>query len=364
MSPTTRMHLAASAVWMVGAFESRAQSYHLRGIGHLDNVQSYSEITALSGNGEYAVGTSSSSDGFAAFRWSRDTGIQRVPLPPGWGRESIALDVSADGGVVVGQAANARSHSEAFVWEEGTGPRGLGLAPNEFSEAKAVSADGTVVVGLSGNVSPDVVIWDADGVRNIGRHVDFVATLPKAVSNDTLIVGYGFLENADTHEFFWVQERGFESWFSDDFLGSRANDVSADGAVVVGAIKLSEGWRAYRRSGKSFTLLDPLLDAVALAVSHNGQFAVGSLTDGARSHAFIWSKTHGVQPIEKLLLANGVDLGGWKLLYATGVSDAGHVIGGFGVNPSNAVEGWVLEVVAPRAATEAALNRSETRVRP
>ncbi len=62
---------------------SAAQEYNFHGIGHLDNAGDYSEITAVSGDGEVVVGTSTSRTGYAAFVWTRDTGIQRLALPGG-----------------------------------------------------------------------------------------------------------------------------------------------------------------------------------------------------------------------------------------------------------------------------------------
>ena len=66
---------------------------------------------------------------------------------------SYASDVSADGSVVVGSSGNANGYDEAFRCTQGTGMVGLGVldSNNQYrsSSANGVSADGSVVVGSS-----------------------------------------------------------------------------------------------------------------------------------------------------------------------------------------------------------------------
>jgi hypothetical protein len=48
----------------------------------------------------------------------------------------------------------------------------------------------------------------------------------------------------------------------------------------------------------------------------------------------------GVQSIKSLLAASGVNMTGWSLSSATGVSADGSVIVGFGTDPSSNTEAW------------------------
>jgi probable HAF family extracellular repeat protein len=77
-------------------------------------------------------------------------GADFIPLGdlPGGAFSSQARGVSADGSVVVGNSISA-SGLEAFRWTAAGGMIGLGDLPGSFgSGASSVSADGAVVVAL------------------------------------------------------------------------------------------------------------------------------------------------------------------------------------------------------------------------
>jgi uncharacterized membrane protein len=79
---------------------------------------------------------------------------------------SDARAISEDGSVIVGNAGN-----QAFRWTSSGGMVGLGFLPGgTHSEADAVSANGTVIVGVANdaNNKPAVFIWDSvHGMRNL-----------------------------------------------------------------------------------------------------------------------------------------------------------------------------------------------------
>jgi uncharacterized membrane protein len=114
---------------------------------------------------------------FDAFRWTASEGVVELgPLP---GKDptlsSIAYDISADARVIVGKAEVERCSGEcttethAFVWTPATGTRRLArelerrrvdLADWQLISAVDVSADGTVIVGEG--VNPD---GESEGFR-------------------------------------------------------------------------------------------------------------------------------------------------------------------------------------------------------
>ena len=83
---------------------------------------------------------------------------------------SYAIDVSADGNVVVGESrVNISDNSwtyHAFIWTPQDGMLDLGTLGGNYSYARAVSADGNVVIGqsdLADNSSSRAFRWTADG---------------------------------------------------------------------------------------------------------------------------------------------------------------------------------------------------------
>ena len=119
---------------------------------------------------------------------------------------SNALGVSADGSTVVGSSGD-----EAFLWTSGGGMVGLGdLSGGGFrSVARGVSGDGSIVVGSGHSATSDheAFIWDAtNGMREVdtvltGLGLDLTGwTLltAAAISDDgTVITGGGLNPSGD-----------------------------------------------------------------------------------------------------------------------------------------------------------------------
>ena len=56
----------------------------------------------------------------------------------------------------------------------------------------------------------------------------------------------------------------------------------------------------------------------------------------------IWTAGEGPRLVKDLLVEDyGLDLSGWELHYAAGISDDGRTIVGAGVNPEGQAEGWI-----------------------
>jgi probable HAF family extracellular repeat protein len=103
-----------------------------------------------------------------AYRWTATSGFVELGALSGDTR-SIARAVSADGSVVVGWSEPSE---KAFRWTQETGMVGLGALPGcRKSLALGVSGDGSVIVGQSDDRSgPEACIWDAShGMRSVAQ---------------------------------------------------------------------------------------------------------------------------------------------------------------------------------------------------
>ena len=125
-------------------------------------------------------------------------GLGYLPLPGGYFTSS-ATDVSADGSVVVGVSSSmvsGSSHYKAFRWTKENGMVGLGeLTGGEyFSNATGVSADGSVIVGFRRSTSgKEAFRWTQEtGMVGLGDLPGgFFSSLAFNVSGDgSIVVGY------------------------------------------------------------------------------------------------------------------------------------------------------------------------------
>jgi hypothetical protein len=113
----------------------------------------------------------------------------------------------------------------------------------------------------------------------------------------------------------------------------KAIDVSADGSVILGENQSGE---TVRWENSASTIIGPVRGASA--ISADGSTIVGYGTD---KRAYIWDADNGVRNLRYVLTNDfGLDLTGWTLKSATGVSDDGTVIVGIGINPAGHEEGW------------------------
>ncbi|CAG0952928.1 hypothetical protein PHYC_00299 [Phycisphaerales bacterium] len=298
---------------------------------------------AASGDGGLVVGVadygSFSSLGAQAFVWpvgGAPVLIGDLPDGPTGVPRSYARGVSMDGRYVVGIGESAGG-TEAWRYDSFTSTfEPLGVLPGGqyASYAYGVSADGAVVVGQSyGGPDQQAVYWDEAGIHAMG----FMPTPPgyapassaEAASNDgSVIVGWSRSMNSlnGTEAFRWTAATGmvplgdlaggaFQSW---------AYDVSGDGSVVVGRASIA---------------------------GPCGPFGCNS-----EGRAFIWDEAHGMRDLQQVLTDLGVDLTGWKLLEARGVSFDGRVITGSGLNPEGLGEAWVASLSPAPPACEPDVN--------
>jgi probable HAF family extracellular repeat protein len=312
-----------------------------------------SEALAVSADGRVIVGTAlDGSYQWNAFRWTATTGMQYLATRSSTNKGWRATGVSADGTVIVGVAPGPRNRATAFRWTERDGMQLLGTLGGATSMALAVSADGRVVVGQSDVgylCSPRPFRWTAsEGMRDLGQISPgpCVGGTAHAVSADGgVIVGWALDTSVSIggtlRAFRWTAAEGMKSLGT---LGGNAETqqvegawgVSPDGSVVVGCSKNELGKnRAFRwTAGSGMQALDSLNPAggtfitQANAISADGSVIVGKSFDVATLNYLVfsdrpvrWNRAGRVQVLERLPAFEGH----WT---ATAISADGAVIVG------------------------------------
>jgi probable HAF family extracellular repeat protein len=324
----------------------------------------YSGAQDVSFDGSVVVGYSSVSDygNTHAFRWF-DGEMADLGTLGGSSDYSMAGFVSADGSVVAGQSNNIDNNFHGFRWTDGV-MTDLGTLGGSATYLQDMSSDGSTIVGGSyteGYSVGHAFRWKDGVMTDLGTLEGGVGSLANAVSaNGSVVVGlsspYGFLDYAPSGAvaFRWSEATGMQSvvdWVSSaggsvplSYQLTNATGVSADGNVVVGQgiyEDHSVGWLARGTGFLSDTaafdqsLIDTsgaaaiaalgvtnlalsgshhrsLLDT-PLAVSANGVFA-WSTADAARNNA-----TDARSTLAEVGL--GADVSGFRLGAAIGTTD-------------------------------------------
>ncbi|MCF7955097.1 MAG: PEP-CTERM sorting domain-containing protein [Phycisphaerae bacterium] len=269
----------------------------------------------ISGDGSNIVGYSLSTSGEEAFLWTSGGNMIGLGDLPGGSFRSIARGVSSDGTVITGKGTSALG-TEAFRWTSGEGMVGLGdLAGGSFSsQANGISGDGSIIVGEGRSASgTEAFRW----------------------TSDTGMAGLGDLPGGNYY--------------------SQANGISDDGSAIVGRSRSASGYEAFL-----WTVEDGMIGLGALpgsnfystakAVSNNG-IVVGSSDiafESGSGRAFIWDQNNGIRNLRQVLETDyNLDLSGWILSTAFGISADGTTIVGTGANPDGNAESWVAIVPEP-----------------
>jgi probable HAF family extracellular repeat protein len=221
------------------------------GLGDLPGGSFFSQATGVSADGSVVVGNAISASGSEAFRWTAPGEMVGLGDLPGGTFSSIAHAVSADGSTVVGQSQSA-SGPEAFRWTASTGMVGLGDLPGgAFSSgAGGVSADGSVVAGrgrtqnFAGFERSEAFRWTAStGMVGLGVLSGFPPDTDSEaydISADaSVIVGISWLNTGGEEAFRWTAQDGMVGLGQIPGATGRWSDafgISPDGSVVVGQV--------------------------------------------------------------------------------------------------------------------------------
>jgi probable HAF family extracellular repeat protein len=341
----------------------------IHGIDPLPNLPIVN-VTGVSGDGSKVVGFSETTDFLTAhsFLWngtSTDIGAS------GAGPRNFAYAISGDGNVIVGEENNS---VVAYRYANGT-MTPLGTLTNGFtSQAFGVNTDGSVIVGQADGASglhafrwvlggPGAATNGGGTMTDIGAlNTGNTASVALGVSGDgNVVAGWSALDasNGAAHAFRWTDSGGMVDIGS---LGgnSFALAISSDSNVIVGAANVGAATHAFRYTTASNMVDLGTLDgknSIARAVNQDGSVIVGDngtaqwangshLGLSAGDQAWRWTQGTGMQSVQGLLTSAKVDMTGWNLATATGVSADGRVIVGNGTNGGQS-EGWIARIALP-----------------
>jgi uncharacterized membrane protein len=295
-----------------------------------------------------------------AFRWTAKDGMVALNPPPLGLSSSMGLGCSSDGAVVAGAMGFVIGGTSFY--EIRNGAAWLDAADSSLGTivgtpevpsylATDVVANGSMIVGTTRwpgflPVAKEMFKWGADGFEELGMMPGGSYSWANAVSADgSVIVGYG---DYDGHlaAARWTRQTGVQPLpgLPKLFVASWASGISPDGSIIVGSFN-QEAFRWSQRGGiQSLGRFDGAGWADVLDVSADSSMLVGYNSFDKGEVATIWTQRGGMQPLQDVLSNAGVDLKGWALRFATGVSDDGRTIVGWGENPGGEPEAFLVQI--------------------
>lgn len=244
---------------------------------------------------------------------------------------SVATGVNDDGTVVIGYSVSSTGLLHAVKWVGGT-VTDLGVVNGKDTSAIMVSGDGSTVL-LNSTNGEDFAIATTGGTIALEG---FKSAGKRAFSADgSVLVGTSTSSHAVRIVNGSVQDLGVPDGM--DYSGS--DFVSSDGRVVVGSLYKASGdgkLHVFRWENGTMVDIGTLGEGNhiwANDVSADGRVIVGmAYTDAANTNstAYYWDTANGLRPVDKMLTEAGLDLEGWTLTSAQGVSDDGGTLMGFG----------------------------------
>jgi uncharacterized membrane protein len=276
------------------------------------------------------------------FRWTQASGV--VPLQFG-GHAAIGGigGVNRDGTIVVGW----RNHSslgrhEAVRWIESSGVE-LIFADLPSEVALDISADGSVILALEtyASGSPRMFIAEPDGITFIegtsqpGSHGELELS-----DNGSVVVGVDRpAETEPSAAFRWTKESGLH-YLGNLPGGKRTASVrglSADGSIIVGNSE----------PDPNNLIIPPGASGWAVA----REPFIWDQTHGPRYLFEVLKNDYG--------LTNALQ--GWSHLgHVSGISGDGSTIVGLGINPNGNAEAWIAHLGPPTAQLPGDFNASRT----
>lgn len=277
----------------------------------------------------------------AAFRWTAAGGTALIQSPDY--DSTMATAVSADGSVVVGNAAEPSTEAPegplGWVWTQATGLRFIAMPDGvDANLALDVTPDGSLIVGSYVNpvtTARDIYVWSqARGFVGLNEGATSYQPLPVGISADGLRIAYNCLdieENGCGGQGTRILENGSTEWAANSFsldpaplaqvatsyftsdLGTgefgffqvRSDDLGVLGGYVIQdwegtPLDLPSLWLG--SVGQVNVLAGPGWNGFTSAVSPDGTVAAFTRHFGLGTDwAHVWTSTSGERELYRLL---------------------------------------------------------------
>lgn len=235
-------------------------------------VGNYS-IWALSDDGT-AVAGSYQDAGFSNHAFYYDGTFHTIDAPASFNTNPTGRGMSADGSTVTVKGQNGLS----YTWNGGVLTELSGINPTDFTTAKDISADGSIVVGdaldVAGSFQSFATRWVNGTLDNLGQLTPGFSSYATLVSSDgTVIAGQGNTSANTADTFIW-----------------KSGTMTSIGSI-----------------GSSYSF--------PMAINGNGNAIAGFNEDNVSftDSPYYWSQTDGMKSFQQILTDKGVDLTGWDL---------------------------------------------------
>jgi probable HAF family extracellular repeat protein len=319
-----------------------------------------SSAYAVSNDGRVVVGQAHSAEGLEAFRWTAQTGIVGLGDDPNGDFGSSAVDVSGDGSVVVGSVTTgAVQQNMAYRWTEATGFQLLGVLSdsitNNFSHALGVSQDGSIISGYSRGLlgNEGFIYTQADGMTGLGHlgAIDSFAGGLDISADGGVVIGTSTTIPNQAQAYRWTEADGIQGLGTlSGSTRSNATAISGNGRVIIGN---SAGNVFYwtEETGMESLGRFPGTDQFIFAndINYDGTIIVGTIGSNPwDKSAVYWDEANGFRTLDDVLTSDyGLDLEGWHLADANGISADGQWIVGMAINPDGIEEAYLVNVPEP-----------------
>jgi probable HAF family extracellular repeat protein len=225
--------------------------------------------------------------------------------------DGIGWSISADGSAFAGSFTNLDGDEEAARWTDSGGWEGLGQLPTglacpSISNGWGISADGETVVGLAWDgCNGRAFIWTSATEMEALDVAGSGGNRANAISADASTIS-GFGQASNRSPTIWNAADGSVEYFDEETVGEGWG-MTPDGSTVVGS---SNGPAVYWNDCEGMVPIGMLSgdpSAEANDISADGTVIVGTsgtLMGGRR--AFVWTQHTGIISLQQLLLDNGV----------------------------------------------------------